>query len=127
MKLLLESLVDIWPSKMFNINHPHSLEYVTGVGLIDFRPFRTGSRTKILGRTVDSLTDKMEKIRHIYTLLLLGFCLYLLLNTRPTHIKKKLLYSKVSPQYDIWKKGKYKRNYVLFDIRRMFTIYFPKL
>lgn len=81
-KLEWMSLFVIWASKMVEINHSHFLKFVTVVGLLDFRPYKSDRYTTILGQRVDLLTNEMEEIRNIYSLLYLGLCLHMLLHTK---------------------------------------------
>ncbi len=87
--LHFDSLIGIWLSKMLELKGDHFLEFVTAVGLLDFRPYKVEGTKIILDEQVSNLTDKMEKIKDKYTLIYLGLCLHMLINDKPTSIVKK--------------------------------------
>jgi hypothetical protein len=87
--LHFDSLIGIWLWKMLELTNTHFLEFVTAVGLLDFRPYKVEETKKILDKQVSILTDQMEKIKDKYGLMYLGLCLHMLINDKPTSIVKK--------------------------------------
>lgn len=88
-KLEFEGLLGIWLGKMLNTDHEHFLKFVTGVGLLNFKNHLAGGTKTIIGLETPILTEKMEKIKHIYSLLYLGLCLHMLINDKAVSIQKK--------------------------------------
>ena len=89
MELELPSLLEIWLAKMLNTDNGHHLKFVTGVGCIDFINYLSGAIRKILNIDTPVLTEKMEKIKHLYALLYLGLVLNMLIKDKAISIEKK--------------------------------------
>ena len=89
MELELPSLLEIWLAKMLNTDNEHHLKFVMGAGCIDFINYLSGAIKKILNIDTPVLTEKMEKIKHLYALLYLGLVLHMLITDKAVSIEKK--------------------------------------
>lgn len=71
-ELEFEGLLGIWLSKMLDVDGDHFEKFVIGVGLLNFRNYKTLESLAIINRTVTALTEEMERIKLRYAIMYLG-------------------------------------------------------
>jgi len=89
-ELEFEGLLGIWLSKMLDIDGAHFEKFVIGVGLLNFRNYKTTESLAIINRTVTALTEEMERIKLRYAIMYLGWCFHALRYDQAFFIEKKV-------------------------------------
>jgi hypothetical protein len=89
-ELEFEGLLGIWLSKMLDVDGDHFEKFVIGVGLLNFRNYKTADSLAIINRTVTALTEEMERIKLRYAIMYLGWCFHALRYDQAFFIEKKV-------------------------------------
>lgn len=81
-------LMQIWRGKMLNIGHRHLVKYITGVGFANINLETVSGFRDEFGLKTRNLNTRMEGIRNLFSIQLLGFAVNTLLTCQPSNIVK---------------------------------------
>lgn len=87
----IKSIVNLWKVKMLNIANNHFPKFVTGYNIINFNNHLPNNGRVVIhnGRIIPILTEQMEQVRNLYSLMFTGLILTILRTKKPNFFTKK--------------------------------------